>query len=57
MGDKVYLNANIKQRTFGNGGAVLNFRTPIRITANTNFGFTSATVTTHTVTVCGYTAP
>ncbi len=39
------------------GGAVINFRTPIRITANKDFGFTSATVTTHTITVNGYTAP
>jgi hypothetical protein len=40
-----------------NGGAVLNLRTTMRLTANKNLGFTSATVTTHTVTVCGYTAP
>ena len=40
-----------------NGGAVINLKTPMRLTANKNLGFTSATVTTHTVTVCGYTAP
>lgn len=40
-----------------NGGAALHFRTPIKITANKDFGITSVTSTTHSVTVCGYTAP
>jgi len=40
-----------------NGGAVMNLRTPIKLTANKNLGLTSVTCTTHTVTVCGYTAP
>lgn len=40
-----------------NGGAVMNFSTPIRITANKNFGFTSTTSTTHGITVNGFTAP
>ncbi len=40
-----------------NGGMVVNFKTPIRITANKNFGFTSVTSTTHSITVNGYTAP
>jgi hypothetical protein len=40
-----------------NGGAVMNFNTPLRITANTNFGYTSTTVTTHSVTAHGYIAP
>ncbi len=40
-----------------NGGCVINFKTPLRITANKDFGFTSATVTTHSITVLGYTAP
>lgn len=40
-----------------NGGAALHFRTPIKLTANKNFGLTSVSCTTHSVTVCGYTAP
>lgn len=40
-----------------NGGAVVPFRTPLRVTANQDVGYTSTTVTTHSVTVCGYTAP
>lgn len=40
-----------------NGGAVINLATPIRVTANKNVGFTSATVTTHSVTLAGFTAP
>ena len=40
-----------------NGGAALHFRTPIKLTANKNFGLTSVTCTTHSVTICGYTAP
>ena len=40
-----------------NGGFVTNFKTPLKITANKDFGYTSATVTTHSVTVLGYIAP
>jgi hypothetical protein len=40
-----------------NGGAVMNFRTPIRCTANKNFGMTSNTVTTHTALINYYIAP
>lgn len=40
-----------------NGGAALHFRTPIKLTANKNFGLTSVSCTTHSVTVNGYTAP
>lgn len=40
-----------------NGGAVINFTTPIRLPANINLGFTSTTVTTHSITVNGFTAP
>lgn len=40
-----------------NGGAVMNFRTPKRLTANKSLGFTSTTVTTHSVEVHGYIAP
>ena len=40
-----------------NGGMSKRFATPIRITANKNVGFTSATVTTHTVSLSGYIAP
>jgi hypothetical protein len=40
-----------------NGGAALHFRTPIKLTANKNFGITSVTCTTHSVTINGYTAP
>ena len=37
-----------------NGGAVVNFTTPICLTADKNLGFTSTTVTTHSVTVSGF---
>lgn len=40
-----------------NSGMSKHFNTPVRVTANKDIGYTSATVTTHTVTVCGYTAP
>lgn len=40
-----------------NGGAVINFKTPLKLTANKNFGYTSATMTTHSVTATGYAAP
>jgi hypothetical protein len=40
-----------------NGGATINLRTPIRCSANVNFGITSGTVTTHTVTISGFIAP
>jgi hypothetical protein len=39
-----------------NGGAVINFQTPLKITENQDFGYTSASVTTHSVTVNGYVA-
>lgn len=38
-----------------NGGAVINFRTPLKGTANTNFGLTSVTADDFSVTVCYYT--
>lgn len=37
-----------------NGGAVMNFTTPLCISASENLGFTSTTVTTHSVTVTGF---
>lgn len=40
-----------------NGGAVLNLRTPIRLTANTALCITSTTVTTHSIFIGGYIAP
>jgi hypothetical protein len=40
-----------------NGGAVISLRTPIKVAANKNIGFTSTSVTTHSVSVYGYTAP
>lgn len=40
-----------------NGGFVTNFRTPLKVTANKDFGFTSVTVTTHSITVLGFIAP
>lgn len=40
-----------------NGGAVMNFKTPKRLTTNKSLGFTSATVTTHSVEIHGYIAP
>jgi hypothetical protein len=40
-----------------NGGAVMNLRTPIALTANTLLAITSTTVTTHSVFVSGYIAP
>lgn len=40
-----------------NGGAVINLQTPIKVTENDNLGYTSVTVTDHSITVCGYTAP
>jgi hypothetical protein len=44
---KLFLGANV--------GASLNFQTPIKLTANTNFGFSSATCTTHSILVNYYT--
>lgn len=39
-----------------NGGAVaINFPSPIKVSAGKNLGFTSATVTTHSIHVFGYT--
>lgn len=40
-----------------NGGANLNLRTPIVLTADTALCITSTTVTTHSITVSGYIAP
>lgn len=40
-----------------NGGAPIQLKQPLKIATNTNFGFTSATVTTHTIFVSGYIAP
>jgi len=40
-----------------NGGAVINLQTPIKVTANKDVGYTSVTVTTHSVTLSGYIAP
>lgn len=37
-----------------NGGAVIPLQTPLCITTNTNLGFTSTTVTTHSVSVLGF---
>lgn len=40
-----------------NGGAAVQLRSPIALTANTALCITSTTVTTHSVTICGYIAP
>jgi hypothetical protein len=40
-----------------NGGAAIHLRTPIKVTANKDVGYTSVTVTTHTVTMSGFIAP
>lgn len=40
-----------------NGGAVIPLTVPIKLTANTDLGYTSVTCTTHSITVCGFTAP
>lgn len=40
-----------------NGGAVIRWKTPKRLTANKTLGFTSTTVTTHSIEVHGYIAP
>ena len=48
----------IEKLYFGvNSGVPIRFITPIKLTANKNFGFTSASVSTHTILVNGYTAP
>ena len=39
------------------GGAVVSFKTPLRVTANKDFGFTSVTMGTHSIQVLGYIAP
>lgn len=39
------------------GGIAVNFEPPLKLTSDKDLGFTSATVTTHTVTVSGFTAP
>jgi len=38
------------------GGAVMNFRTPLRLSTNVNFGISSFGVAQHSVTIVGYTA-
>jgi hypothetical protein len=43
---KIYLGIN--------GGAVINLKTPIKCTVGKNLGFTSTSMTTHSVTVLGY---
>ena len=40
-----------------NGGCVSNLKTPIKLTVNTALCITSTTVTTHSVTICGFIAP
>src|SRR3990172_2833549 len=40
-----------------NGGCSSNLRTPIKLTANTLLAITSTSCTTHSITVCGFTAP
>ncbi len=40
-----------------NGPCVMQFATPLKLTANKNLGITSVTVTTHSITVSGYIAP
>lgn len=40
-----------------NGGCVINLKTPIKVTAAENLGYTSVTCTSHSITVCGFTAP
>ena len=40
-----------------NGGAVINLKTPLKITANKNFGYTSVDVSTHSITISGFIAP
>lgn len=40
-----------------NGGCHLKFQTPLRISTNKNFGYTSTTMTNHSVTVSGFIAP
>jgi len=44
-------------RLAANGGAVINFRTPMRLTANVNLAVTSTTTDTFSVSVTGFTAP
>lgn len=39
-----------------NGGGVISLRSPIALTANTLLAITSTTVTTHSLTICGYIA-
>ncbi len=39
------------------GGLTHQFRSPIKLTANTLLAITSTTVTTHSLTVCGFIAP
>jgi len=44
-------------RLGANGGAVINFRTPMRLTAAKNLAVTSTTTDTFSVSVTGFTAP
>ena len=40
-----------------NGSQAITLSTPLKITSNKSFGFTSTTVTTHSVTISGFIAP
>lgn len=40
-----------------NGGCASNLKTPIKLTANTALCITSTTVTTHSITICGFIGP
>lgn len=40
-----------------NGSIVIKFSEPVAVNAEQNIGVTSITVTTHTVTISGYSAP
>lgn len=40
-----------------NGHYEHHFETPVKLTAAYNLGYTSVTCTTHSITVCGFTAP
>lgn len=47
----------IEKLYFGiNSGTSIHLKTPIKITAEKNFGYTSVSMTTHSITVNGYTA-
>lgn len=40
-----------------NGGAIINLNTEIKLSANVSLGYTSTSVTTHSVKLLGFTAP